>query len=112
MGSWLPILILIAGASDIFDAPSERVPLVTASPTYPEKAIEERIEGDVTVCFEVDAKGRIRWPHIRESSHRLFRRPAMKAIRRSSYEPAKDGQEPAAKSCRTYRFRLDRRESA
>jgi hypothetical protein len=47
-------------------------------------------------------------PSIRSSTHRIFEKPAMTAIRRSSFTPLADGEKPAAaKTCRTYRFRLD-----
>jgi TonB family protein len=60
------------------------------------------------VCFNIDARGRVLRPSIRSSTHRIFEKPAMTAIRRSSFTPLAAGEKPAtAKTCRTYRFRLD-----
>ena len=103
----LPGVLLLMVLSDVQDLPSDRVPHVTVSPTYPAKAVRERIEGDVMVCFRIDVHGRIRGARIEYSSHRLFHKPALKAIRRSSFEPAGPGQPPETRTCRTFRFRLE-----
>jgi TonB family protein len=90
------------------DSSSDRSPAVTAFPKYPSIAHRDRIQGEATVCFNIDASGRVVRPSIRSSSHRIFNKPVMRAIRRSSFEPLAAGQKPAvAKTCRTYRFRLD-----
>jgi TonB family protein len=97
-----------ADARRLFDSSSERSPAVTAFPKYPSIARRDRIEGETVVCFTIDARGRIIRPSVRSSTHRIFEKPAMKAIRDSSFAPLAEGEEPAsAKTCRTYRFRLD-----
>ncbi len=86
----------------------DRVPLQTVVPTYPEKARRERIEGTVQVCFNVDRRGKTYRIAVRSSSHRIFEKPSIKAVRESSYKPlAKDVSDPGIKSCRTFRFFLD-----
>lgn len=93
---------------DIADSPNERTPAVTAFPKYPLIAWRDRVEGETTVCFSINAEGRIVRPSVRRSTHRIFEKPAMRAIRDSSFAPLEPGAEPAAmKTCRTYRFRLD-----
>ena len=90
------------------DSSSDRPPAVTEFPKYPSVALRDRIEGEAMVCFNIDARGRVVRPSIRSSSHRIFEKPAMAAIRRSSFAPLAAGEKPAAaKTCRTYRFRLD-----
>jgi TonB family protein len=92
----------------ITDSSTERPPAVTAFPKYPSVARRDRIEGEATVCFNIDKRGRVVRPSVRSSTHRIFEKPAMAAIRRSSFEPLEAGEKPAAaKTCRTYRFRLD-----
>lgn len=107
----LPLLALADDEADpgnFTDSPSERVPAVTAFPDYPSIARRDRIEGEAVVCFHIDARGKVVRPSIRSSTHRIFEKPAMRAIRRSSFTPLADGEKPAvAKTCRTYRFRLD-----
>lgn len=90
------------------DSSTDRIPAVTAFPKYPSIARRDRIEGETTVCFKIKANGRISRPSVRESSHRIFSRPALRAIKKSTFEPLAPGQVLArAKTCRTYRFRLD-----
>jgi len=94
--------------SHFTDSSSDRPPTVTEFPKYPSVALRDRIEGEAMVCFNIDARGRVVRPSIRSSSHRIFEKPAMAAIRRSSFAPLATDEKPAvAKTCRTYRFRLD-----
>ena len=86
----------------------ERQPLQTVVPVYPERALRERLQGEVEVCFHVDREGRTSGIAVRSSSNRIFERPAILAVRASSYMPlAADETLPNIKTCRTFRFRLD-----
>lgn len=86
----------------------ERVPVNTVAPVYPAVARRDRIEGDVQVCFNVDRQGRPYRIAVRNSSNRVFERPAIRAVRASRYQPLpKDQDVPAIKTCRTFRFRLE-----
>lgn len=90
------------------DASSDRTPLVTAVPKYPEAARRDRIEGEATVCYTIDVRGKIRRPTVKKSSHRMFAKPALRAIKQSSYEPLQgDDKASVARACRTYRFLLN-----
>ena len=90
------------------DSTSDRIPSVTAVPQYPATARRDRLEGEATVCYFIDSKGRIRSPSVRRSSHRMFSKPSLKAIKQSSYEPLRPDQElSSVKTCRTYRFLLN-----
>lgn len=90
------------------DSNTDRVPLLTAFPTYPSIARRDRIEGDATVCFKITKEGRITRVGIEDATHRIFRKPALRAIKRSSFEPLGPKQVLArARTCRTYRFRLE-----
>ncbi len=90
------------------DSSTDRVPALTAFPRYPSIARRDRIEGEATICFKIKANGRISRASVRSSTHKIFSRPALRAIRKSTFEPLGPGQVLAtAKSCRTYRFRLD-----
>lgn len=91
----------------ITDSSTDRTPAKTTFPNYPRVARRDRIEGDATVCFRIDLLGRIRNAHVRDATHRIFRRPALRAIRQSSFEPLADDERFTADlTCRTYRFRL------
>ena len=91
----------------VIDSYSDRTPARTAFPEYPRIARRDRIEGDATVCFLIDKRGRIRKARIRHVTHPIFKRAALRAIRASSFEPLAPNQVLAtARTCRTYRFRL------
>lgn len=90
------------------DSSTDRIPAITAFPKYPSIARRDRIEGETVVCFMIDVDGSIRRPSIRSSTHKIFEKPAMRAIRRSSFEPLAQGESLSkSRTCRTYRFRLD-----
>ena len=90
------------------DTASDRVPVYTVIPDYPSAARRDRIEGEVQVCFEIDRKGRTRRVSVRRSTHRLFEKPARRAVKQSTYAPLpKDAEVPAIKACRTFRFSLE-----
>ncbi len=90
------------------DSNTDRVPLLTAFPPYPSIARRDRIQGEVTVCFKIKQDGRITRAKLKASTHRIFRRPVLRAIKKSTFEPLAPNQVLAtAKTCRTYRFRLE-----
>ena len=92
----------------LMDSSTDRTPAKTAFPRYPRIARRDRIEGDATVCFKIDIDGRIRSVRVKNYSHRIFRRPALKAVKDSSFEPLKPHEIfSTARTCRTYRFRLE-----
>ena len=85
-----------------------RVPKFTLIPEYPKIARRDRIEGEVQVCFEITRDGRTRRIAVRNSTNRVFEKPAIRAVRASSYEPLPPGATPAGiKACRTFRFSLE-----
>lgn len=111
----LTLLLFIASATadDVAEvnhltvASAERKPLHTLVPVYPEKARRDRLEGEVEVCFDVDRGGNTSRIAIRNSTHRIFEKPAIYAIRLSTYYPVDEGKKLSGiKTCRTFRFRL------
>lgn len=86
----------------------ERKPLFTMIPDYPKVARRDRIEGEVQVCFDVTRDGRTRRIAVRKSTHRVFEKPAIRAVRASTYEPLpRDASMSGIKACRTFRFTLE-----
>ena len=89
------------------DSFSDRQPLKTAFPSYPSIARRDRIEGEATVCFDIDVRGKVKRASIKSYTHKIFRKPSLRAIRSSSFEPLQPDQVLApTETCRTYRFRL------
>ncbi|NNC77635.1 MAG: energy transducer TonB [Woeseiaceae bacterium] len=96
------------GVTRHFDSTSDRTPLHTVAPEYPRIARRDRVEGEVQVCYYVDKKGRPYRVGVRKSTHRIFERPAIRAVRASTYKPLKDGEKASPmKACRTFRFELN-----
>lgn len=97
-----------ADVSQSSEHDTERKPLVTMIPDYPEVARRDRIEGEVQVCFDVTRDGRTRRIAVRKSTHRVFEKPAIRAIRASTYLPlSSDAAVSGIKACRTFRFTLE-----
>lgn len=87
----------------------ERVPLHTVVPKYPPDAMRDRIEGEVEVCFNVDRQGRPNRIAVRRSTHRVFEKPSIRAVRASRYQPLPRSEPvPAIKTCRTFSFSLEK----
>jgi TonB family protein len=115
---WPLVLLLFVGSAGwsqdsadvthLLDPAGDRVPLQTVVPVYPQRALKERVQGDVEVCFNVDREGRTSRIAVRNSSHSVFEKPAINAVRASSYLPLEDHEILSGiKTCRTFRFRLD-----
>lgn len=89
------------------DSDTDRVPLHTIIPDYPEIARRDRIEGNVQVCFNISRRGYPRRIAVRHSTNRVFEKPAIKAVRKSTWQPlGSDVQMSGIKACRTFRFSL------
>ena len=100
--------VTAASAQVLETTTTDRMPLNTVVPVYPEEARRERIEGEVQVCFEITRDGRTRRIAVRKSTHRIFEKPARRAVKESTYAPLPDDAELAViKVCRTFRFSLE-----
>ena len=89
------------------DSDTNRVPLVTIVPEYPAVARRDRIQGEVQVCFNITRDGYPRRIAVRSSNNRLFEKPAMRAVRKSTWVRLDDDKEMSGiKACRTFRFSL------
>ena len=108
------LLLLVAHAAVAQEAAvsmdaviDDRQPRSTFVPEYPQKALEQRREGSVTVCFLISAAGTVERAKIRKSSHRIFEKPVLRAMRASTFEPLESDETASPKkTCRTFHFRL------
>lgn len=90
------------------DKSGDRTPLQTVVPAYPERARRDRIEGEVQVCYNVTRSGKPQRISVRRSTHRIFEKPAIRAVRASKYKPLEaDKKLSGIKTCRTFRFMLE-----
>jgi len=62
-----------------------------ASPLYPAEMRSKKVEGVVTVLFIVDPNGKVLRPHVEKSTHALFEKPALDAVKQWKFEPAVKG---------------------
>lgn len=86
----------LAGVDQLDGAPRARVQV---APAYPMALRRDGIEGVVVVEFAVDTAGRVTTARVRESSHREFEEPTLRAVLRWQFEPGK-------KSGRVVPFRM------
>ncbi len=94
--------------SHFTDSSNGRTPAVTAFPSYPRIARRDRIEGEAVICFKITLDGRIRSIRVKSYSDRIFRRPSLRAIKDSTFEPLRPHEIfSTSRTCRTYRFRLE-----
>jgi TonB family protein len=92
----------------VIESSTNRIPAHTVAPEYPRKARRDRIEGQVQVCFDVDRDGRTRRIAVRNSTHRAFEKPSIKAVRASTFRSiGSEEPVPTMKSCRTFIFSLE-----
>ncbi len=93
---------------DTEDTDTDRMPLHTVIPDYPKEARRDRIQGHVQVCFKISRAGMPWRIAVRKSTHRVFEKPAIKAVRESTFAPLGPTEElPNIKACRTFRFYLE-----
>jgi len=70
-----------------FGSDSDVVPIIRVNPTYPAQARMHGIEGWVVVEFTITAAGTVTSARAIGSSHRIFERPALRAVRKWRYNP-------------------------
>lgn len=77
-------------------------------PQYPEQALDRKLEGDCTIAYTVNAKGRVENPKAQGDCHPLFVRPALQAAKQFQYLPRKvNGQAVAVQNVKnTFQFRI------
>ena len=61
--------------------------IVTVAPTYPAAALRQEREGYVIVQFSVTANGSVDNVQVSESTHPVFERAAMDAVRKFRFRP-------------------------
>jgi protein TonB len=76
-----------------------------AAPLYPGEMRGKKVEGCVTLLFVVDATGKVRNPRVEKSTHPVFEKPALDAVKQWKFEPAvKGGQRVGCKMRLPMRF--------
>lgn len=72
------------------------VPVRTAAPAYPDELRREGVSGLVMVKCDIDAQGNVTGTEIEKSSNAAFEKPAVDAVKKWKFKPAKQDGAPIA----------------
>jgi len=65
------------------------VPVRTVPPKYPDSMRHDGTSGVVTVSCTIDEKGNVQEPKVEKASNAIFAEPALEALRKWKFKPAK-----------------------
>lgn len=93
----LSIACLLATAPAAFAQTKEPpVPVRTVAPDYPDELRRDGVSGLVMVKCTIDEKGNVTDPEIEKSSNGAFDKPALAALKKWKFKPAKQDGAPVA----------------
>ena len=72
------------------------VPVRTVAPDYPSELRREGVSGLVMVKCVIDEQGNVADPSVEKSSNAAFEKPAVEALRKWKFKPAKQDGTPVA----------------
>lgn len=102
----VPCILRFIHDKKVYDTPpraTRRVP-----PEYPESMRRSGLRANVTVYFTIDREGRVKNAFVARSLNHAFDQPALEAMKRWRFEPARLKGEPVeSKFAQTFDFRLD-----
>jgi periplasmic protein TonB len=70
------------------------VPVRMVPPKYPHEMRKEGVGGVVTVTCIIDESGNVTEPVVQKASHDAFVKPALEALKKWKFKPAKRGGTP------------------
>lgn len=95
--SSLSLACLFATAPGVFAQTKEPpVPVRTVAPDYPEELRRDGVSGVVTVKCIIDEKGNVTEPEVEKSSNGAFDKPALAALKKWKFKPAKQDGAPVS----------------
>ncbi|MCX6955351.1 MAG: energy transducer TonB [Verrucomicrobia bacterium] len=93
----LSLACLLAAAPVAFAQTKEPpVPVRTVAPDYPDELRRDGISGVVMVKCTIDEQGNVTNPEIEKSSNAAFEKPALAALKKWKFKPAKQDGAPVA----------------
>ncbi len=72
------------------------VPVRTVPPVFPEELRRDGVSGVVTVSILIDEKGNVTEPKVVKTTHEAFSQPALDALAKWKFKPAKQAGEAVA----------------
>lgn len=90
-------------------ASRQYLPIAKEAPAYPQRALDRNIEGECTVSYTVNPKGRVEDPQVLDDCHPLFKTPSLAAAKRFRYQPRiVNGQAVAVRDVKnTFSYRIE-----
>lgn len=67
------------------------VPVRTVPPVFPDEMRRDGVSGVVTVSILIDEKGNVTEPKVVKTTHEAFSQPALDALAKWKFKPAKQG---------------------
>lgn len=99
MKSFVAALLLMCGLSGPGFAQSKTeppVPVRTVPPVYPDELRRDGVSGLVMVKCHIDAQGNVVETEVEKSSNAAFEKPAVAAVKKWKFKPAKQDGNPTA----------------
>jgi len=83
-------------------------PVSKKAPAYPDQALDRKLEGDCTVAYGVNEKGKVENPQAQEDCHPMFVRPSIQAALNFKYQPRLvDGKPTSVPNVKnTFQYRI------
>jgi protein TonB len=106
----LLILVISLGTLSLLaaDGTEPPVPVRTVAPKFPEDMKRQGTSGLVTVSCMIDEKGNVTDPKVVKSTNDAFTEPAVEALKKWKFKPAKkDGEAIAIRVSIPVQFNID-----
>lgn len=83
-------------------------PVSKKAPAYPDQALDRKLEGDCTVVYGVNEKGKVENPKAQGDCHPMFVRPSIQAALNFKYQPRLvDGKPTSVPNVKnTFQYRI------
>lgn len=108
LGTMLVWVLAMSGVTVVHAAIDPPVPVRMVSPDYPYELKRDGVEGVVMLSFEVTEKGDVVDPKVLKSSNPRFAQPALDAIVKWKFKPArKDGVPVKIRIAIPLQFKID-----
>src|SRR5436190_17168712 len=99
MKSFIAVLLLTCGLTAPLFAQTKTeppVPVRTVAPEYPDELRRDGVSGLVMVKCSIDEQGNVTQAEVEKSSNAAFEKPAMAAVKKWKFKPAKQDGNPVA----------------
>lgn len=104
----LPVIVHAQETITFVKPDTPPVPVKTPPPKHPDNLRRDGVSGIVTVAIIISASGEVKEASINKSTHKDFETPALDAVKRWKFKPAKkDGADIPSKVIVPLHFNLE-----